>query len=73
MDLYIDYILYIYIYVDLYIDVMMYVKQDGQISIGGRDFGVNQRPVRPRKKPTKTEAEPRFPISTWVDVLYQHG
>ena len=60
--------MYIYIYVDLYIDVMMYVKQDGQISIGGRVFGmnrVNQRPVRPQT-PIKTEAEPRFPISTWL-------
>ena len=34
--------MYIYIYVDLYIDVMMHVKQDGQISIGGRVFGMNR-------------------------------
>ena len=67
------YIYIYYIYVDLYIDV----KQDGQISIGARDFGVNrvnQRPVRPRKTPNKNRSGTkisyinmgRCPISTWL-------
>ena len=64
--------MYIYIYTWIIVDLYIDVKQDGQISIGARDF--TPRPVRPRKNPNKNRSGTqisyinmgRCPISTWL-------